>query len=134
MTSSATIYLCGPIQGRTDDECVTWRKAVMLNWPGTCLDPLRRDYRGRELSNVDKLIRDDMDDIRRSDALLVYFDRPSIGTSMEIFYAHRILRIPVVVIDVSGAPRSPWLVGHTSVFVDSIEAGMQVLAQIVRAP
>ena len=43
-----TIYLCGPINGRPDSECRDWRKVVADRWTGPVLDPLRRDYRGRE--------------------------------------------------------------------------------------
>jgi nucleoside 2-deoxyribosyltransferase len=126
-----TIYLCGPIQNRTDAQCVTWRETIKEHWPGVSLDPLRRDYRGREMENVAKLVRDDLDDIRRCDILLVYFDAPSVGTSMEIFFAHHILRIPVVTIDVHGRGReSPWLVRHTDVLVSTLPEALEVLKQV----
>lgn len=111
-----TIYLCGPIQNRTDAQCVRWRELVKQTWVGKTLDPLRRDYRGRELDNPAQLVADDLQDIRDCDGVLVYFDGPSVGTSMEIFYAKHVLKKPVVVADMTkGATLSAWLVHHADV-------------------
>jgi len=126
----ASIYLCGAIQNRTDEQCVAWRETVQKKYRGHCSNPMRRDYRGRELTNYRQLVEDDLNDIRRCDALLVYYDGPSVGTSMEIFYAHRILRMPVIVIDVSHVNRSPWLVRHTDIFTSTIDEAIAVLEQI----
>lgn len=52
-----SVYLCDPINGCTDDEATTWREkakgllqskdpSAMNNY--MCVDPMRRDYRGRE--------------------------------------------------------------------------------------
>lgn len=110
----STIYLCGPINGRTDDEAKGWREIAKERWPGTCLDPMRRDYRGRELEPgvAAEIVAGDLEDLQACDALLVYFDKPSVGTSMEVFYAKHVLGKPVVVIDASDKPLSPWLIFH----------------------
>jgi len=106
-----TIYLCGPINGRTDDDARTWREAAKSLWIGECIDPMRRDYRGRELDPgiADEIVSGDIEDIYASDALLVYFDKPSVGTAMEVFLAHYNLGKIVVVLDASDKPLSPWL-------------------------
>lgn len=109
------IYLCGPIQNCTDAECMTWRQEAAKLWPGPVLDPLRRDYRGKELTNPAQLVADDLQDIRDSAGLLVWFDRPSVGTAMEIFYAKHVLGKPIVVVDArppNSGPLSAWLVHH----------------------
>lgn len=41
------VYLCGPINGCTDDQCKNWREAAKQVLSDT-VDPMRRDYRGRE--------------------------------------------------------------------------------------
>lgn len=109
-----TIYLCGPINGRTDDEATSWRELAKKRWDGAVIDPMRRDYRGRELEPgiAAEIVAGDIEDIQRCDALLVYFDRPSVGTAMEVFYAKHVLKKPVVVIDASDKPLSPWLIHH----------------------
>lgn len=122
-----TIYLCGPINGRSDDECKTWREQVKAIYPN-CLDPMRRDYRGRELEPgiAAEIVRGDIEDINASDALLVYFDAPSVGTSMEVFYAHQQGK-PVIVVDKSRKPLSPWLTFHSTAVVKTIGEALAAL-------
>jgi nucleoside 2-deoxyribosyltransferase len=123
-----TIYLCGPIQGRTDEDCQGWRERAKQLWTGDYNDPLRRDYRGRELQPgvPAEIVANDTADIQCSDALLVYFDKPSVGTAMEIYMAHTLGR-PVVVVDASGQPLSPWLVHHATIVVKSLDEAINHL-------
>ena len=83
------VYLCGPIAFCEDGECVEWRERTKAEQGEnfTFLDPLRRDYRGVEIENVEKLVQDDLEDIEKAHALLVGHTRPSTGTAMEIVYA-----------------------------------------------
>jgi nucleoside 2-deoxyribosyltransferase len=113
-----TIYLCGPINGRTTEDATNWRELVKERWMGgggRCLDPMARDYRGRELEPgiAAEIVAGDIEDIQNSDAILVFFDKPSVGTAMEVFYAKHVLKKPVVVIDASDKPLSPWLLFHS---------------------
>lgn len=48
--------------------------------------------------NTTKLVGDDLEKIRKSDGLLAYIAEKSLGTPMEIFFAARILQIPVYII------------------------------------
>ncbi len=82
------VYLCGPIHGRTDEEIHNWRDYVTKYAKCETLDPTVRDYRGLEEGNYEDIVDLDKRDIRKSDMMLVYYDRPSVGTSMEIFFAH----------------------------------------------
>ena len=128
-----TIYLCGPIHGRTDEQCVAWRERVKKMWPGYTLDPLRRDYRGREHQNPEKLIREDLSDVFRADGLLVYFDAPSVGTSMEIFYAKFVLNKPIVLLDVSSMDVLPvWLTYHVDSIHREPQAALETLNNLIR--
>lgn len=117
-----TLYLCGPINGRTDDDCQNWRAAATAAWPGPVLDPMRRDYRGRELEPgiAAEIVAGDIEDIKASDVILVFFDKPSVGTSMEVFYAKHVLGKKVVVIDAGDKPLSPWMLHHA----DHVVRGM----------
>lgn len=128
MKTYPSVYLCGPIHMRTDAECMDWRLRFKGLWPGECLDPLRRDYRGREHDNPRELVEADLADVRAVDALVVYYDKPSVGTSMEIFYASHVLAKPVIVIDVSGEKILPvWLVHHSTVIVHTLEEAVEEL-------
>lgn len=122
------VYLCGPINGRTDAECKNWRQeAKRLLAPLATLDPMDRDYRGREFEAgvVKEIVEGDKADIDTCSALLVMYDKPSVGTAMEILYARTPMwprafcatgpcKLPVVVVDVSGLLLSPWLTYHAS--------------------
>lgn len=82
------VYLAGPINGCSDSECIDWREQVKL-WlhPDIeVIDPMDRDYRGRELENMEDIIHADKKDIHSSDIILANITKPSAGTSMEIFW------------------------------------------------
>jgi len=122
-----TIYLCGPILGCTDEECVDWREMIKQTWPGTCVDPMKRDYRGREAEAYREIVELDKRDIRGCDALLVNYVRPSVGTSMEVLYAWT-LGIPVVVVSRPDTGISPWLRYHSTAILPSFRDALAWLA------
>jgi len=117
------LYLAGPINGCTDAEANDWRSAVKKIHPD-CLDPMARDYRGKEAESVREIVEGDKADIDQCDVVLVYFERPSVGTSMEVFYAWGCGK-PVVIIDKSGKPLSPWLTYHSVYACDTIEGAVK---------
>lgn len=121
------IYLCGPINGCTDDECQTWRdwfKATMVSVD--FVDPMKRDYRGKETEDYREIVELDKRDIRSCDARVVMYTKPSVGTSMEVFFAWT-LGIPVVVINESDKPLSPWLRYHAAAFVRTKKLAADVI-------
>ncbi len=134
-----TIYLAGPIAGCSDAECRTWREEVAQKWPGAVLNPLRRDYRW-EVANgqIDSvlaamIVENDKEDIRAAHGVLVYWDRPSVGTSMEIIYAHS-LRKPIVVIMAEHHidTCSPWIWHHASELVTTIDQGLTIMRELLK--
>lgn len=124
------LYLCGPINGRTDNDAKVWRETVKEVWEGECIDPLNRDYRGRELDEgaAAEIVGGDLCDIDEADALLVYFDKPSVGTSMEVFYAFHAGK-PVVIWDASSQPLSPWLIHFSNYQTRNMEAALNWLKE-----
>lgn len=122
------VYLCGPINGRSDDDCKNWREYAKQHLPDT-LDPMWRDYRGRELEPgiANEIVAGDELDIKNSDVLLVYYDQPSVGTAMEIRMAYHELHKPVVVVNRSDKPLSPWLVYHSTTIVDSLDEAINFI-------
>lgn len=95
------MYLAGPINGCTDEEAFGWRRDIkkelaqqQIEW----IDPLDRDFRGKEVLNYMDIVENDLEAIRKSDIVLAYLwkeNQPYFGTSMEIMYAHMI-GVPVV--------------------------------------
>ncbi len=119
-----TVYLCGPINGCTDSEATDWRAAVKLRAPFfKYLDPMRRDYRGRELEALNEIVTLDKIDIANSDALLVNYDKPSVGTSMEVYIAFSTGKL-VVVVCRHDAVISPWLAYHSHRLMHSFDAAI----------
>jgi nucleoside 2-deoxyribosyltransferase len=112
------VYLCGPINGCTDAECNDWRTAVKEHFPHA-IDPMRRDYRGRESDCYREIVDLDKRDVRDADVLVVNYDKPSVGTSMEVFYAWSIGK-PIIVWAATDANLSPWLRYHSTVVIHSL--------------
>lgn len=128
------IYLAGAINGCTDTQMSDWRDALKsksYNFNAYFLDPTDRDYRGRELDYgvANEIVTLDKLDIRNSNYILVWYEKPSVGTSMEIFYAHS-LGIPLILIDKREDRTknlSPWLIHHTTALVQSIDEAVETL-------
>lgn len=115
------VYLAGPIAGCTDAECKGWRqKAANLLFPVKCLDPMRRDYRF-EAEHVNEIVVLDKLDIQNSDVVMVYHDRPSVGTAMEIFYAWTLGKPIIVVNPNHGMEVSPWIKYHATRIVPRVQ-------------
>ncbi len=116
------VYLCGGINGLTDSECKDWREYSKTKLSNT-LDPMRRDYRGREDDCRNEIVELDKIDIDLSDALLVWYPKPSTGTDMEIFYAWEGGKQIYVVV-----PReskiSPWLKYHSDYITESLDGAI----------
>ena len=122
------VYLCGPINGRSDDDCRGWREYVKEQLSDT-LDPMDRDYRGRELEPgiADEIVAGDEADISKSDVLLVYYDKPSVGTAMEIRMAVKEMGKRVILVDKSDKPLSPWLIHHCQEVYKSLDEALSFL-------
>jgi nucleoside 2-deoxyribosyltransferase len=106
------VYLCGGINGLTDGQCNNWRNEARGQLNGfNLIDPMRRDYRGRENECVNEIVELDKEDVCKSDIILVNATRPSWGTAMEVMFAYIIGKhIVSVVSDVV----SPWTRYHSS--------------------
>jgi nucleoside 2-deoxyribosyltransferase len=123
MVHSMKLYLAGPIHGCSDSEANDWRDAITKLHPDT-LNPMRRDYRGREGNFTAEIVELDKKDIDDSDGVIVWFEKPSVGTAMEILYAWE-RKKPVVVIYKTDAHVSPWLSYHSVAIVKTIEEALE---------
>lgn len=122
-----TVYLAGPINGCTDEECKDWREWMTKELRGFgILDPMRRDYRGKENESIGLIVEGDKKDIDQSDYVLVNYDKPSVGTSMEILYAwERGKR--VIVVARGDSPISPWLAYHSHDVVNTFDKALSII-------
>ncbi len=121
------VYLCGPINGCSDEECNNWRDAMKSMFgEENCIDPMRRDYRGKEAEAYREIVELDKLDVLMADAIIVNYDKPSVGTAMEVLYAwmhHK----PIITVCKSGTVISPWLRYHSTKIVHSFERACSAL-------
>lgn len=70
-----------------------WRECAKSLLAGRyrLLDPMRRKFVDREVDSANEIVEFDLLDVRNADIILVNYSRPSIGTSMEVFYASHVL-------------------------------------------
>ncbi len=121
------IYLCGPINGCTDAEASDWREFMKERlFQHEHIDPMKRDYRGKEAIAYREIVDLDKADVRAADLILVNYDKPSVGTSMEVFYAWSLDK-PVLVWAPPTAVISPWLRYHSTKIVHSIDEAVETI-------
>lgn len=118
-------YLCGGINGLGDAECRDWREVAKELLQTDTLDPMRRDYRGKEDESVTQIVGGDLDDIRQSQIILINATRPSWGTAMEIVYAQQYGKVTVAFTE--GARVSPWLRFHCGTIVSSLDEAVRAI-------
>jgi len=122
------IYLAGPIQCANHAERTEWRDvatATLTALGYETINPL-----GKVGWPAKEIVEFDLADIERSDAVLAWvpLGTPSVGTAMEIFYAGRILRKPVVVWTDSHAEH-PWLCECANAIQESLAAALAIFEQ-----
>lgn len=108
------VYLAGPINGCTDDECKGWRAEArrLLEPAHTVIDPMDFDCRGMEAEMAGDVIKYDLERLEEADIVLVNAERPSWGTAMELVYARQGGKPAIAFVDFSLGFASPWLRGH----------------------
>lgn len=119
-----TVYLAGPINGCTDEECNDWRSYAKEHLKCETLDPMRRWLcRGREMEPgiAAEIVHGDEADITASDIVLANHPAPSVDIDMEIRMAKAEKGKIVVTVVPAGSKSSPWLVYHSDVILNSVQ-------------
>lgn len=119
-----TIYLSGPIMDEHLGYAREWREAArqMLEENFDLLDPMRRKFIDRELDSANEIVEFDLQDVRDADIILVNYNKPSIGTSMEVFYAaHDLGKFVVAFSPFTFKECSPWMVRYCTKILSSLE-------------
>jgi nucleoside 2-deoxyribosyltransferase len=118
------IYLSGPIM----DECLgtarEWRELAkeLLQQNFDTLDPMRRKFVDRQVDSSNEIVEFDLQDVRDADIVLVNYNKPSIGTSMEVFYAaHDLGKFVVAFSPFTFVECSPWMVKYCTKILGTLE-------------
>lgn len=123
------VYLCGGINGLSDSDCVDWREFAKSNLTRETLDPMRRDYRGREMEPgiAREIVAGDIADIKECDFVLVWHPKPSSGTDMEMRFAFSEARKKVITVIPDGAPKIPWVVAHSTATFNTMAQAVEFI-------
>ncbi|MBO4287857.1 MAG: hypothetical protein J5985_06800 [Kiritimatiellae bacterium] len=127
MGAKKKIYLSGPIMDEQGDGATTWRERAKaaLGADFILLDPMRRNFKDREVDSANEIVEFDLQDVRDADILLVNYNKASIGTAMEIFYAsHDLGKFIVAFSPFPFKECSPWIVRHCTKILPSLEAAI----------
>jgi nucleoside 2-deoxyribosyltransferase len=118
------IYLCGPIMDEKEGVAREWRELALakLSPNFIMLDPMRRDFKDREVDSANEIVEFDLQDVRDADIILVNYSKASVGTSMEVFYAsHDLDKFVVGFSPFEFKDCSPWMVRFCTKILPSLE-------------
>ncbi|MBQ6923184.1 MAG: nucleoside 2-deoxyribosyltransferase [Kiritimatiellae bacterium] len=121
------IYLSGPIMDEHADAAKTWRERATaeLRDQFVILDPMRRNFKDREVDSANEITEFDLQDVRDADILLVNYSKVSIGTSMEVFYAaHDLGKFIVAFSPYPYKECSPWMVRYCTKILPDIDTAI----------
>jgi hypothetical protein len=107
-----------------------WRAAAKTRLGGRfiLLDPLRRNFRDREIDSANEIVEFDLQDVRDADLLLVNYSKPSLGTAMEVFYAsHDLGKFVIAFSPFSYADCSPWMVRFCTKILPNLGSAMDYI-------
>ncbi len=126
-----SIYLSGPIMDEHEGVAREWRDAAkgILGGDYRLLDPMRRKFVDREVDSANEIVEFDLLDVRNADIVLVNYNRPSIGTSMEVFYASHVLgKFVVAFSPYEYQDCSPWMVRYCTKILGSLEEAAEYIS------
>lgn len=124
------IYLCGPIMDELDHQARDWRLSAMtlLDKQFLLLDPMRRNFKDREVDSANEIVEFDLQDVRDADIILVNYNKASIGTAMEVFYAsHNLGKFVVAFSPFDFQNCNPWMVRFCTKILPSLERAAEYI-------
>lgn len=113
-----------------DGVARAWRSAAKqaLGSHFRLLDPMRRNFQDRLVDSANEIVEFDLQDLREADIVLVNYHKPSIGTSMEVFYAsHDLGKFVIAFSPFDFVNCSPWMVRYCTKILPSLESASAYL-------
>lgn len=139
------VYAAGPVTGLTHAEAEEWRKVLDRNLPPDIkvVSPMRgmdslkgigkldSSYEHHPLTSSKGINTRCHWDVKTADVVFVNFlgaTKPSLGTTMEIAWAHAYGMPVVMVMEEEGNPHDHAMVRECATYrVDTLEAGIEIL-------
>lgn len=122
-----TVYLCGPIMDASPEESTSWRERAREIFPErfTLLDPMRRNFKDREVDSANEIVSFDLQDIADCDIVLVNYCKPSMGTAMEVFHASFNLgKFVIAFSPFSFQDSNPWMVRFCTKILKNLDTAV----------
>jgi len=132
MNPKKKIYLSGPIMDEHPACAATWRERskVQLKDHFVLLDPMRRNFKDREVDSANEIVEFDLQDVREADILLVNYSKTSIGTAMEVFFAaHDLGKFVVAFSPFKFNDCSPWMVRYCTKILPTLEDAIRYIRE-----
>ncbi len=126
------IYLCGPIMDCDTDESATWRERAkeLFSDRFSLLDPMRRNFKDREVDSANEIVSFDLQDIADADIVLVNYNKASIGTSMEVFHAsHNLGKFVIAFSPFEFQHCNPWMVRFCTKILADLETAVSYIEE-----
>lgn len=130
--SRKKIYLSGPIMDEVHTDATTWREVakVRLAQDFILLDPMRRNFKDREVDSANEIVEFDLQDVRDADILLVNYNKASIGTAMEVFHAaHNLGKFIVAFSPFSFKDCNPWMVRYCTKILPDLDSAVAYIRE-----
>ena len=94
------------------------------------LDPMRRKFVDRQVDSANEIVEFDLQDVRDADIILVNYNKPSIGTSMEVFYAaHDLGKFVVAFSPFEYKDCSPWMARYCTKILPDLEQAVNYILE-----
>ncbi|AKJ64239.1 nucleoside 2-deoxyribosyltransferase domain-containing protein [Kiritimatiella glycovorans] len=132
MMEKKKIYLCGPIMHEEDGVARRWRKKAHedLGHNFIILDPMRRNFKDREVDSSNEIVEFDLQDVRDADILLVNYCKNSVGTAMEVFYAsHDLGKFVVAFSPFEYRECNPWMIRFCTKILPSLDEATRYIRE-----
>ncbi len=132
MIAKRRIYLSGPIMDEEHTAARTWREVAKERLVDhfILLDPMRRNFKDREVDSANEIVEFDLQDVREADILLVNYNKPSIGTAMEVFFAaHDLGKFVVAFSPFQFRDCSPWMVRYCTKILPTMDESISYIRE-----
>ena len=126
------IYLSEPIMDEASGTARQWRDVAKTALAGkfVLLDPMRRKFVDRQVDSANEIVEFDLQDVRDADIILVNYNKPSIGTSMEIFYAsHDLGKFVVAFSPFEYKDCSPWMAKFCTKILPDLDSALKYITE-----